>query len=76
MPDGSFTPCVIGRWMHTGNVKQTPIAQIISGPAGQQALASVPRRGSDCRPASDGNDCPPASPVRPGRHHLPVQAAG
>jgi hypothetical protein len=57
-------------------VKQTPIAQIISGPGWQQALASVPRRGSDCPPASDGNDCPPASPVRPGHHLLPVQAAG
>lgn len=62
LPDGQFTPCVIGRWMHTGNVKETPIRQILAGRAWRDALASVPRPvAGDCPPASDGNDCPPAS---------------
>jgi MoaA/NifB/PqqE/SkfB family radical SAM enzyme len=61
LPDGQFTPCVIGRWMHTGNVMETPIREILAGQAWRDALASVPRMANDCPPASDGNDCPPAS---------------
>ncbi|MGH3280452.1 MAG: radical SAM protein [Trebonia sp.] len=61
LPDGQLTPCVIGRWMHTGNVKEMPIADILAGQAWRDALASVPRMADPCPPASDGNDCPPAS---------------
>jgi len=65
MPDGTFTPCVIGRWMHTGNVKETPISEILAGQAWRDALNSVPRMADpcapDCPPAQDGGDCPPAS---------------
>jgi MoaA/NifB/PqqE/SkfB family radical SAM enzyme len=61
LPDGQFTPCVIGRWMHTGNVMETPITEILAGQAWRDALASVPRMADPCAPASDGNDCPPAS---------------
>lgn len=65
MPDGQLTPCVIGRWMHTGNVKETPIAAILAGQAWHEALASVPRMaepcGPTCPPSQDGEDCPPAS---------------
>jgi MoaA/NifB/PqqE/SkfB family radical SAM enzyme len=65
LPDGQLTPCVIGRWMHTGNVKETPISEILAGQAWRAALASVPRMADrcapDCPPAGDGQDCPPAS---------------
>ena len=68
MPDGSLVPCVVGRWLDTGNVKTTPLAQILTGPEWKRTLALVPRRDTDpcppastCPPASDGNDCPPAS---------------
>lgn len=61
LPDGQFTPCVIARGMHTGNVMETPIRGILGGQAWRDALASVPRMSDDCPPASDGNDCPPAS---------------
>jgi MoaA/NifB/PqqE/SkfB family radical SAM enzyme len=65
LPDGQLTPCVIGRWMHTGNVRETPIGEILAGQAWHDALASVPRMAdpcsSECPPASDGDDCPPAS---------------
>lgn len=65
LPDGHLTPCVIGRWMHTGNVKETPIAGILAGRAWRDALASVPRMADpcapECPPALDGGDCPPAS---------------
>lgn len=65
LPDGQLTPCVIGRWMHTGNVRETPIGEILAGQAWRDALASVPRMADPCAPAcppaSDGDDCPPAS---------------
>ncbi len=65
LPDGQLTPCVIGRWMHTGNVKDTPIREIIGGRAWRDVLASVPRMaepcGPTCPPSQDGGDCPPAS---------------
>jgi sulfatase maturation enzyme AslB (radical SAM superfamily) len=75
MPDGQLTPCVIGRWMHTGNVRETPIAQIFAGDAWRAALAAVPRplTAEGCPPASDGNDCPPASqPCAPDNNLIPV----
>lgn len=61
LPDGQLTPCVIGRWLNCGNVRETPLTAILAGPAWQRALAAVPRRSADCPPANDGNDCPPAS---------------
>lgn len=69
MPDGSLVPCVIGRWLDAGNVRDTPLAALLAGPAWQARLAVVPRRATvpgplplgACPPASDGEDCPPAS---------------
>jgi MoaA/NifB/PqqE/SkfB family radical SAM enzyme len=66
MPDGRLTPCVVGRWLDAGNVRETPLGDLLAGEAWQRRLAAVPRReltacAPDCPPASDGNDCPPAS---------------
>lgn len=66
LPDGQLVPCAIGRWLDCGNIRETPLADLLSGPAWQHTLALVPRRdvnacAPDCPPASDGNDCPPAS---------------
>jgi sulfatase maturation enzyme AslB (radical SAM superfamily) len=66
LPDGQLSPCAIGRWLDCGNVRETPLAALLSGPAWQHTLALVPRHdvnacAPDCPPASDGNDCPPAS---------------
>jgi hypothetical protein len=47
--------------MHTGNVKDTPLAIILAGKAWRDALALVPPPANAGPPASDGNDCPPAS---------------
>jgi hypothetical protein len=64
-PEKHLAPCVIGRWMHTGNVKETPIAGILAGQAWRDPLALVPRMAGPCAPqcppALDGEDCPPAS---------------
>jgi sulfatase maturation enzyme AslB (radical SAM superfamily) len=70
LPDGQLTPCVVGRWLACGNVHETPLAQILSGPAWRHTMTLVPRHAegqqscppaSTCPPASDGNDCPPAT---------------
>jgi MoaA/NifB/PqqE/SkfB family radical SAM enzyme len=67
LPDGQVTPCVIGRWLICGNVRETSLAQILSAQEWERTITSVPRPGDirdcgpDCPPASDGNDCPPAS---------------
>jgi iron-sulfur cluster protein len=66
MPDGALVPCVVGRWLSTGNVRATPLAHILAGPEWERTLTLVPRRdacppANNCPPASDGNDCPPAS---------------
>jgi MoaA/NifB/PqqE/SkfB family radical SAM enzyme len=68
LPDGRLTPCAIGRWLDCGNVRGTPLADLLSGPAWRHTLSVVPRHADvracapdSCPPASDGNDCPPAS---------------
>jgi MoaA/NifB/PqqE/SkfB family radical SAM enzyme len=70
LPDGQLTPCVVGRWLACGNVRDTPLAEILSGAAWRHTMTLVPRHAegrsdcppaSTCPPASDGNDCPPAS---------------
>lgn len=65
LPDGKLTPCVIGRWLNCGNVRDTPLADILASPEWQRNLRLVPRvnsRGVGCPPASDGEDCAPAQP--------------
>jgi MoaA/NifB/PqqE/SkfB family radical SAM enzyme len=68
LPDGQLTPCAIGRWLECGNVRDTPLADLLTSPAWRHTLSAVPRPADvracapdNCPPASDGNDCPPAS---------------
>jgi MoaA/NifB/PqqE/SkfB family radical SAM enzyme len=68
-PAGDVWPCVFSRWMTTGNVLRTPLADILDGPVMSQAVALIPDRRSrrcsppPCSPDSDGNDCRPAVTV-------------
>lgn len=59
LADGTFTPCVLGRFLRTGNVKTTALATLLSGPAWHEAMQTIPRQTNSCSP--DGADCPPAS---------------
>lgn len=65
-PSGDVWPCVFSRWMTTGNVLRTPLAEILDGPVMSRAVAQIPDRRSrrcsppPCSPDSDGNDCRPA----------------
>lgn len=45
-PDGDVWPCVFSRWVTTGNVLRTPLAEILAGPAMVQAVDLIPGRTS------------------------------
>ncbi|MEE1765355.1 radical SAM protein [Streptomyces sp. SP18BB07] len=62
MTDGTVTPCVLGRFLQTGNAKTDGLAEVFGGQRWAFTAASIPRRtaSSDCTPA-DSNDCDPAN---------------
>lgn len=57
--DGDVTPCIFSRWMKAGNVRETPLADILAGPAWAGALAQLPPRREPCDP---NQECPPGFP--------------
>lgn len=64
LPSGDVTPCVMARWLTAGNVRQAPLADILSSPAMAAATAVIPPRSGDacppdCKPANDSDICPP-----------------
>jgi len=55
--DGQLTPCVLGRFLIAGNVKDTPLGDLFAGDAWREILTAVPKRNDNvCSPA-DGSDC-------------------
>ncbi|WP_411129859.1 radical SAM/SPASM domain-containing protein [Streptomyces sp. x-19] len=71
-PSGDVSPCVFSGWMGVGNVKNVPLASILSGAAMSQATESirtmVGRGGGEdeggdgtCDPVGDG-ECTPGFP--------------
>jgi hypothetical protein len=58
---GDVSPCVLGRFLVAGNVKTTPLADILGGPAWREITGSIPRDSGcvTCTPA-DSNDCNPS----------------
>ncbi|MGW0015764.1 radical SAM protein [Streptomyces tendae] len=62
MTDGTVTPCVLGRFLKTGNAKTDGLAGVFGGQQWADTAASIPRRSAPtagCTPA-DSNDCDPA----------------
>lgn len=59
--DGDVSPCVLGRFLVAGNVRVTPLPDILSGSAWGEIVGSIPRDSGcvTCTPA-DSNDCNPA----------------
>jgi MoaA/NifB/PqqE/SkfB family radical SAM enzyme len=60
-PDGEVWPCVIGRFLTAGNVKQQPLAEIVCGPRMAQITAMVPQPAAQCNP--NDSDCKPNAEV-------------
>jgi MoaA/NifB/PqqE/SkfB family radical SAM enzyme len=44
LPDGVVTPCVLGRWLKTGNIRVTTLAEILAGDAWQRTVQRIPRK--------------------------------
>ncbi len=66
-PDGEVWPCVMARWMSAGNVRATPLADILRGERWRTLVSTIPssphRRvcNPDCKPGQgDSSDCAPA----------------
>ncbi|MFF8369056.1 radical SAM protein [Streptomyces lydicus] len=70
-PTGEVAPCVFSTWMGVGNVREAPLASILSGTAMSEATESIRTavgRGGDedddsgsCDPVGDG-ECSPGYP--------------
>lgn len=41
LPDGSVTPCPMSRWLSFGNVRDTPLATLVSGTEARRIRASI-----------------------------------
>jgi MoaA/NifB/PqqE/SkfB family radical SAM enzyme len=59
--DGQLTPCVLGRFLIAGNVKETPLASLFAGQRWREILVTVPEQNAcvSCTPG-DSNDCQPS----------------
>jgi MoaA/NifB/PqqE/SkfB family radical SAM enzyme len=62
---GALSPCVLGRHLVAGNVKDTRLADILTGGRWNEIVESIPRQGAcvSCTPA-DSNDCDPSRKPR------------
>ncbi|KDN80722.1 radical SAM protein [Kitasatospora cheerisanensis] len=64
LPDGRVAPCVIGRWLGSGDVKDPGgLRAVLGGPEWAKLSASIPPKRAataGCVP-NDSNDCNPAS---------------
>ncbi len=49
-PDGIVTPCVMSRWMTAGTIRQQSLAEILTGPAWADQMATIPRNAGTCVP--------------------------
>lgn len=63
--DGQLTPCVLGRFLVAGNVRDTPLIDLFAGAAWREILAAVPERDActTCTPG-DSSDCQPSRTPR------------
>jgi hypothetical protein len=59
--DGQVTPCVLGRFLVAGNVRDTPLREIFAGDRWREILSMIPVGDTcvACTP-SDSDDCNPS----------------
>ncbi|WP_411146997.1 radical SAM protein [Streptomyces sp. x-80] len=51
-PDGIVTPCVMSRWMTAGDIQRQSLAEILTGSAWADQMATIPRGTGACVPDS------------------------
>ncbi|MGW5465966.1 radical SAM/SPASM domain-containing protein [Streptomyces sp. NPDC003996] len=61
MADGTVTPCVLGRFLPTGNAKTEGLAAVFGGQKWKDTAASIPPRSARACPPDDSSDCNPAN---------------
>jgi hypothetical protein len=60
--DGTtVTPCVLGRFLPTGNAKTEGLAAVFGGQKWKDTAASIPPRSATACPPDDSSDCNPAN---------------
>jgi MoaA/NifB/PqqE/SkfB family radical SAM enzyme len=57
---GDVAPCVLGRSLVAGNVKNQRLADIVTSGRWVDIMTQIPRPVRACNPNSNGNDCAPA----------------
>jgi MoaA/NifB/PqqE/SkfB family radical SAM enzyme len=57
--DGDVSPCIFSRWLKVGNVRQTPLTEILGSCEMAAALATIPAPVGPCDP---NTECPPGFP--------------
>ncbi|MEU3917135.1 radical SAM protein [Streptomyces sp. NPDC029004] len=68
-PDGIVTPCVMSRWMTAGDIRQQPLAKILTGPTWADRMATIPRAAGACAPDTctpNEDSCQPSPGVTAG----------
>ncbi|MCF3177553.1 radical SAM protein [Streptomyces sioyaensis] len=79
-PDGNVWPCVLGRFITLGNVRETPLAEIWNSPRTAEARAEIAaaqvlKSAQACTPPQFLPSCGPCSPCVPSVGHCDPQEA-
>ncbi|MGW7514767.1 radical SAM protein [Streptomyces sp. NPDC054796] len=61
-PDGDVYGCILSRFLPAGNVRETPLADILTSDAWAEIEATIPAPHGAC-PPDDSGDCDPANTV-------------
>lgn len=69
-PDGVVTPCVMSRWLTSGDLRRQTLAEILNGAEWRERMAVIPKRDGGCipetcTPAEDS--CQPSPGVEEGK---------
>ncbi|WP_328385569.1 radical SAM protein [Streptomyces sp. NBC_00400] len=79
-PDGNVWPCVLGRFITLGNIRETPLAEIWNSPGTAEARAEIAaaqglKPAQSCTPPQFLPSCGPCSPCVPSVGHCDPQEA-
>lgn len=61
LPNGDLSGCVLSRFLPTGNVRESPLADILGSPKWSKTIASIPPRSLEACTPDDSGDCDPAN---------------
>ncbi|MFE5587840.1 radical SAM protein [Kitasatospora sp. NPDC056531] len=61
LPDGTVSPCVLGRFLPTGNVTEAGLRDVLTSTKWAETAAGIPRKATAGCPPNDSNDCNPAN---------------